>query len=243
MNRFSKRVSSLKKIYEKQESVGFNTRRVSSKEEKLLLEAKKLHGHIYLQRAFIDRKDLDRQGVIHVKADPHQEHSDYFVVVDDKDPNKVLGTARQIRAVNGHDDLPVLVQARVSKRGRKGVLEVSPEHCIEISGLAKAKGVPTEAMLELYKAMWLHSMDQGHRMWLMACDVRLYKRLRILFGSSISRIGRRTAYKGGDIIPCVLDLSKSSLHLQKNLKNKHPVYGSIRRRVARNFLQVSKTKK
>jgi N-acyl-L-homoserine lactone synthetase len=129
-----------------------------------------------------------------------------------------------------------LVQAKISKKSRANILKVLPEHCIEISGLAKEKDVPTEAVLELYRSMWLYSFEKDHKIWLMACDTKLYKRLKILFGSSIRRIGRRTSYKGGDIIPCVLDLSKSSKHLEKNLMSKHPVYGDIRRKVARKFL-------
>lgn len=234
---FKRRVTSLRNLYHPDTVLSFETRKIGEEDNHHLRHAKKLHAKIYLERTFIDSKDVGKDGTIHHKADPHQNHADYFVVVDKDRPNKVLATARQIKTVDGHDDLPVLVQARISKRSYRNILKVTPEHCIEISGLAKNKDVPSEASLELYRSMWLYSIEHGHKYWLMACDVKLYKRLKILFGNSIRRIGRQTSYKGGDIIPCLLDLDKSHIVLTKNLKSRHPMYGKIRRNVAHNFLR------
>jgi hypothetical protein len=38
----------------------------------------------------------------------------------------------------------------------------------------------------------------------MACDVRLYERLKVLFGPALKKIGNQTPYPGGDVIPAVL---------------------------------------
>lgn len=234
---FKKRVASLRNLYHPDTVLYFDTQKIEEDDVKHMHRAKKLHAKVYLERTFIDSEDVGKDGTIHHEADPHQRHSDYFVVVDKDRPDKVLATARQIKTVNGHHDLPVLVQARVNRRSHSNILKVTPEHCIEISGLAKEKDVPSEAALELYRSMWLYSIEHGHKYWLMACDVKLYKRLKILFGSSIKRIGRQTSYKGGDIIPCSLDLDKSHIVLTRNLKSRHPIYGKIRRNVAHNFLR------
>lgn len=204
----------------------------------LLSQAKRLHAEIYLERTFIDPEDIGPEGHMHLIADPHQAHSDYFIVVDKREPNKVLASARQIRADDAHKQLPLLVNARLKNRSKRALLEGDNKKIVEISGLVKAHGTPSVAILELYLAMWGASMNQNHQTWLMACDVKLYKRLKILFGKSVTRIGRRTHYKGGDIIPCKLELSKSHIKLLKNLNSKHILYGRARRAMAEKFLRT-----
>lgn len=204
----------------------------------MLAKAKKLHAEIYLERSFINPIDVGPEGFMHVSSDPHQQHSDYFIVVDRRKPDEVLATVRQIRASTEHKQLPIIEQAKLYTRGKNAILQVDPQYIVEISGLAKAHGTPSTAVLELYLAMWGDSMKDGHRLWLMACDVRLYRRLKILFGKSISRVGRRTHYKGGDVIPCKLELSESHVKLLKNLNSKHPIYGRARKAMAKKFLRA-----
>ena len=204
----------------------------------LLLQAKRLHTEIYLERTFIDQEDIGPEGHMHLKADPHQAHSDYFVVVDRRSPDKVLASARQIRADNTHEQLPILLNAKLKNKSKRALLEENNKRIVEISGLVKAHGTPSVAVLELYLAMWGESMNQRHQTWIMACDVRLYKRLKILFGKSVTRIGRKTHYKGGDIIPCKLELNKSHIKLLKNLNSKQFLYGRARRAMAEKFLRT-----
>lgn len=201
----------------------------------LLKKAKNLHTSIYVQKGFVSVDEIDQDGKISLKSDPHQNHSDYFAIVD-KTSGNVLATARQIKAIGGHHDLPIMDKAKLRRRHKKKLSKKPHEKMIEISGLAKDTGVASAAVIELYKAMWLHSEKQGHNYWLMACDVKLYPKLRVLFGRSIHRIGRRTKYKGGDVIPCVLDLTSARKVLNKNKKSRHPVYKNIRRKVADHFM-------
>ena len=207
----------------------------------LLGEAKKLHASIYLERSYIDHSDVGSNGYMNYRADPHQRHSEYFIAIDKNYPNKVLVTVRQIRADIGHDQLPILSLARLKTKSKSEVLSVASSQITEISGLAKAHGVPSAAVLELYFAMWSESMKRSDKIWLMACDVKLYNRLKILFGGTITRIGKRTRYKGGDIIPCKLELSASHVKLLKNLHSKHLLYGRVRRAMAAKFLNTYMT--
>lgn len=206
-----------------------------------LLAAQRLHARVYIRLHFIESDDVAANGAMHLQADPHQAHADYFVVVDNDDHDKVLVTARQIRAEQTHYDLPVLSKARLSRRARRRLLNLPREQLVEISGLVKDDGVPTAAVMELYRAMWRHSLDREHVLWVMACDPKLYKKLKVLFGRALRKIGRRTPYPGADIIPCVMDLRLSERALQRYLRSRHPLYRHIRRSVAAHFLATPET--
>jgi hypothetical protein len=41
-------------------------------------------------------------------------------------------------------------------------------------------------------------------LWLMACDVRLFQRLKIMLGDAIVQVGKQTVYQGGDVIPAMV---------------------------------------
>lgn len=202
----------------------------------MLHEAKRLHAKIYLERTYIDPEDVNQDGVMHLLSDPHQKHSDYFVVTEVGNESKVMATARQIRADRDLKQLPIFEKSRLYAKSRKYLSSLNSQDVVEISGLAKDHGVSSAIVLELYLVMWGESMSSGHQVWLMACDVRLYRRLKILFGSSIVRIGKRTHYKGGDVVPCKLELKQSHKRLLRNLNNKHPIYGRARRSIAQKFL-------
>jgi hypothetical protein len=208
-----------------------------------LLTAQRLHARVYVRLHFIEPGDVAANGAMHLQADPHQAHADYFVVVDAHDQDKVLVTARQIRVEQTHYDLPVLGKARLSRRARRQLLGLSPEQLVEISGLVKDDGVPTTAVMELYRAMWQHSLDRQHALWVMACDPKLYKKLKVLFGRALRKIGRRTPYPGADIIPCVMDLRLSERTLQRHLRSRHPLYRHVRRNVAAHFLAAAQAGK
>lgn len=203
-----------------------------------LLTAQRLHARVYEHLNYIFPEDIGDNGAMHLKSDPHQAHSDYFVITDPADHSQVLVTARQIRAVDGHNDLPVLKNARIKKKHKKRLLAQPHEHMVEISGLVKDKGVSTLATIELYRMMWQYSVkNDGHVMWLMACEPRLYKKLKVMFGRSVKKVGRRTKYQGGDIIPCIIDLSASERALKRHRKSRHPIYRGARRKIADHFLK------
>ena len=232
-----KEVKDLKKNAEAK-AYQYKVLNTSSLTPELLKQTKKLHAYVYLSKGFIDDSDIGPDGAMHESADPHQKHSDYFAVVDRSAPRQVLAAARQIRAHQAHDQLPILSQSRLHARHIRSIRSTKAQNIVEISALVKKPGVSALVVFELYLAMWATSLRSGHQMWLMACDTRLYRRLKILFGSAIVRIGKRTHYKGGDVIPCRLDLRASHEKILSNLRSRHILYGKVRRSMAQKFLQA-----
>jgi hypothetical protein len=170
-----------------------------------IVQAQKLHATVYLRRGFIDKSDI-RNGVLTKKSDPHQQHALYFIVKKTK-TNRVAATARQIEYTpeKGFLSFPLVEKADINLRMLKELVSHDPARVVEISGLAKDSDTASATILLLYRAMWHHSLKEHHQLWIMACDIRLYNRLRIIFGPAIKKIGKETSYKGGDVIPAMLN--------------------------------------
>lgn len=175
--------------------------------------AKRLHAAVYLSRGFIDHSEV-REGMIHDVSDPHQHHSQYFVV---KRGEEVVGVARQITYKgmgSHHESFPVLDKAILHERSRRRILATHPQEITEISALVKKSGESALVPLLLYRELWKHSLHTKHRIWIMACDVRLYQRLKVLFGPTLTKIGQRTPYQGGDVIPASLNIAAAVRYVE-----------------------------
>lgn len=171
-----------------------------------LRAAKRLHASVYLARGFIEQTDV-RDGMIHDMSDPHQHHSQYFVV---KRGDEVVGVARQITYKGTgphHESFPALEEAALHVRSKQRIRAMHPHELTEISALVKKSGESSIVPLLLYRVLWRHSLRARHRVWIMACDVRLYQRLKLLFGPALTRIGQKTHYHGGDVIPAALNIT------------------------------------
>ena len=203
------------------------------------IAAKKLHASVYLAKDFVSESDLE-EDIIHHRSDPHQNHAEYFVV---KRRNVVVAVARQIvyKGVGEHhESYPVLSKAIIFERSRQRIISHHPKEIVEISALVKMKGESSIVPLLLYRALWRHSYKKKHRLWIMACDVRLYERLKILFGATLTRIGQRTPYKGGDVIPVAIDLPRAYNYVRKlasTSSGMRPM--SVKRRAAKFMLKES----
>lgn len=192
----------------------YRVTRIGNIESSDLQEAKHLHASVYLSRGFIDETDIEGS-IIHPQSDPHQHHADYFVV---KRKERVIAVARQILYKGEgqhHESFPVLEKAIIYNRSRMRILNYHPQEIVEISALVKKSGESSIAPLVLYRELWKHSLRSNHRIWVMACDVRLYERLKLLFGPTLTKIGQRTPYKGADVIPVALDIQHSVKYVQK----------------------------
>lgn len=214
-------------------------------DEELIVQAKKLHAGVYLDRGFISPDHVDAEGIMKIGHDPHQNHSIYFVVSENSEiGHPIIATARQIAATNelGFDSFPILEQARLFPKEKQRIKRGLPQDYVEISGLAKAYGVSSMAPLFLYRAMWHYSLKTEQKYWLMACDVRLYKRLKLLFGPSIRQIGDVTPYMGGDVIPAILDVPSSLAVLSNAMPIVNPINRRIRRAILLFFLEGVESK-
>lgn len=199
-----------------------------------ITEAKRLHADTYLRIGFIDDSEINTEGVISLEADPHQAHSEYFIVIDERS-SRVVASARHIVYMphKGKESFPIITNARLSDTFNNHISHSTLERYVEVSGLVKKRGTSNIAPLLLYKEMLKKSLQDGHDRWLMALDVNLYKRLSYIFGQNLQIIGSVTSYKGGDVIPLMLE-PKSAIPLMRNeiLLSNNP----FQKRVRKNFL-------
>ena len=207
-----------------------------------LQAAKKLHASVYLARSFVHPTDVV-DGIICDDSDPHQKHAEYFVA---KRKNEVVGLVRQIHFKGEgrhHDSFPILNLARLFPSAKRDILSLNPQMITEISALAKKTGESSVIPLLLYRALWQHSQKCEHRLWIMACDVRLYERLKILFGESLVQIGERTAYQGGDTIPVYIDIRLAQDHVRQLKKSRTNIKSRLQRKAALFITQSNKNDK
>lgn len=223
------------RLFRRNPNVGKYTVSIAEDGTADLLEAKKLHAKEYLSRNFIEHTDILNE-IIHEESDPHQKHAVYFVV---KNRQKVVGVARQIIYKGSgpmHESFPVLDKAKISQRSRTKIERQHPHKIVEISALVKARSESSIVPIVLYRSMWQYSRQNNHDFWVMACDVRLYQRLKILFGPAIVKIGNRTSYKGGDVIPAALHIPSSHKYL-RSITTKRSALFSVRYRAAAHMLR------
>jgi len=203
-------------------------------------EAKRLHAKIYLHRGYVAPGDVGPDAILNKQADPYQEHSEYFVVRNHGALEQpVVAAARQIVAhpERGHDSFPTLKELKLYPEMRQSILALDPAKCVEISGLAKDHGVDSSAAMILYRALWHHSLRQGHHVWLMACDAHVYSNLEFLFGDALTRIGDNTFYMGSEVVPAMLEVHRSIDPLMQDTKSLNPFKRSMKRSLVGFFMQ------
>lgn len=223
------------RAFRRKEHTDLRVTKVTS--EDYLLAAKRLHAEVYLYRNFITDKDI-RDGIIVPRVDPYQPHSQYFVVLN-KNNTHVIATARQIQAkkAKSHNSFAMVTHTKLYDRAKKTILSYPAVDCVEISGLAKHRGVSKLAPLLLYRAMLHHSIEHEHRLWLLACDVKLFIRLKLLFGPAIQKAGPTTFYLGSNVVPVILRLETCIQEMHKALEKGNIFERMLRYRVARFILK------
>jgi hypothetical protein len=201
------------------------------------LAARRIHAAVYLSKKFVEEKDVVN-GLLSLRIDPYHFHSQYFVVMV-KATGRLVATARQIRArrYRGHNSFAMFTHTPLYKRATKLIIRHDPVDCVEISGLAKYRGVSKLAPLLLYRAMWQYSLERRHKLWLLVCDYRLFVRLKLLFGPAIQKAGPVTFYLGSDSVPAVLKLTSSIRALGRAIDNAAWYQRWLRRKVAQFMLK------
>lgn len=194
-------------------------------ERDMIDAAQRLHAKIYLRRKYVTPDDISEDGRLNETADPYTNQSKYFVLTNqlNKHP-RVLATARQIHNVagKGHDSFPTVKQLKLYPEMEQAIRAIDPSKCVEISALAKDHGVDPRGTMMLYRTMWHHSLRNGHRIWLMACDAKVFDHLKSLFGESFTRIGDNTYYMGSEVVPAMLEVHKSIGTLIQQSKSLNP---------------------
>lgn len=205
--------------------------------ESYRVAARQLHAAVYLSRNFVEDREVVG-GFLSLKIDPYHFHSQYFIVLDKKTGN-LVATARQIEARRSrrHNSFAMFTRTPLYKRAVKLITRYDPLDCVEISGLAKHRGVSKIAPLLLYRAMWQHSIERQHKLWLLVCDYHLFARLKLLFGPAIQKVGPITFYLGSNSVPAILKLTSSIQAIERAIDNAAWYQRWLRRRVAQFMLK------
>lgn len=205
--------------------------------ESYRIAARRLHAAVYLSRNFVEERDV-ADGFLSLKIDPYHSHSQYFIVVDKK-TGELVATSRQVKArrSRGYNSFAMFTHTPLYKRAIKLITRHDPLDCVEISGLAKHRGVSKIAPLLLYRAMWQHSIERQHKLWLLLCDYRLFARLKLLFGPAIQKVGPVTFYLGSDSVPASLRLTSSIRDLERAIDNAAWFQRWLRRRTVQFMLK------
>lgn len=187
--------------------------------------ARKLHAEVYLRKGFIYEQDVDSDGFITLAADPYQAHATQFVIcrIQADGSEEVVATSRLIFSCKkGLADLPLLQQAKLYPDIAKSIANYDHKKSAEVSGLVKRQGVSMIATLLLYRLMWRYSLERGDELWLMACSPALFRRLKRLFGETVTQIGDPAHYTGEDVIPAMVEVQRGSEMLKKRAQTRHP---------------------
>lgn len=225
------------RLFSQNNSGGYHAYALDETHTSILEEAKRLHASEYLLRNFVLPEDI-HDGIIHEKSDPHQTHSTYFVVEKNQ---TVVALVRLIKYKGkgpAKESFPVLNHAYIYPRSLRRIDDLRPEQIVEVSALVKKRGESSIATMMLYAQITHYVIRHRHRLFIMACDLRLYERLKILFGPAMTKIGRQTPYQGADVMPIAIDVY-SGLQYIKTAANKarHPL--SVRRQAAAYILKES----
>ena len=214
-------------------------RAVRIKKDDHLDEAKKLHAEVYLDHGYIEAMHVNSKGHMKLNHDPYQAHADYFAVIEKQGSKEaIVATARQIypKGIKGHASFPTMSKLELEPNVRQAIESLNPAECIEISALAKKKGFTSFASFMLYRAMWQYSLKTHHKIWIMACDARLYGNLKFLFGDALQQIGKKTHYMGSDVVPAILEVDRSLDVFISGAKSLNPTRRLLHREYIRFFL-------
>lgn len=179
--------------------------------------AQTIHTEAYLANAFITEDQLDSDGIF---VDEYSDRSNYLV--SEKDNRR--SACRYIHASKkgGILSLPTAQHFSLNPQvikaaaGVNRLSDLKSREVIEVSGLASVlldgetadigRSNKLDATRLLYASILRHSLDQGHKLWLLNTDKYLLRSLELLVGKEqIHRLGEETEYMGPPTIPVAIN--------------------------------------
>ena len=180
--------------------------------------AQEIHTEVYLQRGFIDEEQLNDEGLF---VDEYAERSAYFfhegagrevgarlISATKKEKLLSLPTAKLFAI----DPDKVAEAAGVQRLGDLGRHDV-----VEVSGLAsRARELPIDGSPSeldpvsiLYAKMIRHSVEQGHKLWLLNADPLLLRDMKHRLGDEqVIEVGEKRRYMGPPTRPAAINPSR-----------------------------------
>tara|TARA_B100001105_G_C22400046_1_gene448955 strand:- start:2190 stop:3401 length:1212 start_codon:yes stop_codon:yes gene_type:complete len=178
--------------------------------------AQALNTAIYLREGFIDSEQLDADGIY---RDQYVDRSVYLYASNER-RETACRYIKADRKAGGVLSLPTLQHFSVDPEiirevaGVERLSAISPSQVIEVSALASLpregdSGKPVtdlDATRLIYSQILRHSLDAGHRLWVMNTHPRLVRHLRILLGDEqVRQIGDERDYMGSVTMPVALN--------------------------------------
>lgn len=177
--------------------------------------AKKVNTDIYLDRGFIEAKDLNPHTGLF--EDEYTDRSDYFFVEN----GTTDAGARLIRTGDdGLFSLPTFKKfvcdpaAIISAAGVRKLHEINPDSVVEVSGLASRAKKSSESTISghlnavtvLYGSMLRASLERGDKLWVQNIEKFMVRSLKGLIGDDqITIAGESKQYMGPPTIPVILN--------------------------------------
>jgi hypothetical protein len=180
--------------------------------------AQALHTQVYLDKDFITEADINDQGIF---IDKYSHRSTYLL----SEGEHRRSACRYIHAnkKDGILSLPTAENFSLDPDIIKKVAEVNrlsdlkPNDVIEVSGLTSiqlldpsfrrhGRREELDATRLLYASIIRHSLDEGHKLWLLNIDERLLRSLEILIGrEQVNRLGESRQYIGPATVPVAIN--------------------------------------
>jgi len=154
----------------------------------------------YLRIGYIDKPNPTR-----FIEDPYQKYSAYIIAL--KSENGVIGNGELVGVIRQihHSSLgfPVINDFKLYPEAKARLESIDPQTIVELGGLYTEPGC--NVAKDLYSYAWQRSKLLGHRHWLAAIDLRLFKifRKRLLF--QFNQIGYEKFYLGSITVPAMMD--------------------------------------
>ncbi len=172
-------------------------------------ECRRLVTERYLGEGYIGTNDLEPDtGLMNSQVDPYYKHSEYFWATDSF--GNVEATIRLIHHPGGNNSGWLFPMQRefdidpVNEQLIQRNIADNQAAVVEISGLAERKGADGFVALDMYRRMWQHSMASGYDVCLISADIRLYNKLKSMFGEAVTGVGDSKMVMGSQTVPAIL---------------------------------------
>ena len=180
--------------------------------------AQALHTQVYLEKDFITNDDLDRSTGLFL--DKYSDRSTYllsegefrrsacrYIHADKKDGIMSLPTAEHF-SLDPNVIRDVAGVHRLSDLKYRDVIEVSGLASVRLDAAELGSGRREELDVTrlLYASILRHSLDEGHKLWLLNIDEKLLRSLEILIGKDqVHRAGEPLEYMGPSTVPVAIN--------------------------------------
>lgn len=198
-------------------------------ESEIVDNCRRLVAKRYLEVKYIQEDQLNIKGHLSADIDPYVDESEYFWKTNEK--GEIDATLRIIHMpADSHSLLPIESSFDLFPEAREELLRmraIDPSRVVEISALAKEKGVDRFATLEMYKTVWQHAKRTGLELCAISADARLHEDLKASFGTAVVQAGEPTEMLGSLTVPSLLYPSQCAEAMAAIYKKKELEEGDV----------------